>query len=413
MQADIDAALKRAQHARDTQSVTGQLRWHSPQAGATQTADVHYQISADRQVAQLQGLSVDLQAPQRLASVAIAKPWGQEIWFTGMEARGESAIAASDGLLTLPAYLALAPQWLVDNQPLVLLKILDPKPEPVLGDLYFEVHREKRESYVVTAVDRSAWPDGVGAIRFGVCQAERQAASSDDAFRAAYLAAIQSYERVRRSLDDVAWRPAAEVTDAELQAAQNARTAGDPAPLATLESTRRAAMNGYTQLQPLHLGDIVQVPPWQPHALQHGVRVVEFQTPTYERYIISFAQQVLTQDHWDSETALARMSLTPQPLTAPCAEDLPPGQSRVARYDDFGALRIQLDAVDGYAVPQTLPYLVGICIAGTVRCGPLALAAGEAFILPRLAIAAGTRLQANRTAGAQDDPLVLIAAPGL
>ncbi len=28
-------------------------------------------------------------------------------------------------------------------------------------------------------------------------------------------------------------------------------------------------------------------------AEQHGVRVVEFQTPTYERFIISFAQRVL------------------------------------------------------------------------------------------------------------------------
>jgi hypothetical protein len=413
MQADIDAALQRAHRARDTQSVTGQLRWHSPTAGAMQSADVRYQISADRQVAQLRGLSVDLQAPQRLASVAIAKPWGQEIWFTGMEARGESAIAAGEGRLALPAYLALAPQWLTGNQPLVLLKILDPKPEPVLGDLYFEVHREKRESYVVTAVDRRAWPDGIGAIRFGVSQAEREAAASDDAFRAAYLAAIQSYERVRRSLDDLAWHPAANVADAELEAARDARAAGDPAPLAELESARRAAMNRYTQLQPLQVGDIVQVPPWQPHALQHGVRVVEFQTPTYERYIISFAQQVLTQDHWDSETALARMSLAPQPLTAPPTEALPPGQTRVARYDDFGALRVQLKDADGYQVPQALPYLVGICIAGTLRCGTLTLAAGEAFFLPRLAIAAGARLQADRTAGAQDDPMVLIAAPGL
>lgn len=412
MQADIDAALKRAQGSRDPQRVTGELRWHSPAAGARASAAVSYQISARQQTAQIGELTIDLQAPQRLASIAIAKPWGQEIWFTGMEARGEAAICVGDDRLPLPAYLALAPQWLTDGQPLVLLKILDPKPEPVLGDLYFEVHREKRESYVVTAVDQSAWPDGVGGIRFGVNQAQRQAAGSDNAFRAAYLDAIQGYERVRRSLDDPAWQPPAEVLDAELTAARTARSAGDPAPLADLEAARRTTMNGYTALHPLRVGDIVQVPPWQPHALQHGVRVVEFQTPTYERYIISFAQQVLTQDHWDSETAVAGMSLAPQPLAPPPAADAVPGQVRVAAYDDFGALRVQLEPDSAYPVPESLPYLVGICIAGTLRCGALVLEAGEAFFLPRLAIAAGATLLADR-GPASAATLVLIAAPGL
>ena len=72
-------------------------------------------------------------------------------------------------------------------------------------------------------------------------------------------------------------------------------------------------MESFTRLLDLRVGDVVRVEPYYPHSLQHGVRVVELQTPTYERFIISFAQQVVTQDHWDSEHAIAHMSLDPAP----------------------------------------------------------------------------------------------------
>ena len=50
----------------------------------------------------------------------------------------------------------------------MLLKTLEPRPEPVLGDLYLEVHREKWETYLVLDVNREAWPKGVGYLRAGL-----------------------------------------------------------------------------------------------------------------------------------------------------------------------------------------------------------------------------------------------------
>ena len=75
-----------------------------------------------------------------------------------MEERGESRVLAAGGELRLSAYLEAAGI----AAPVILLKVLDPHPEPVRGDLYFEVHEHKREVYVVTAVDRNAWPGRPG-----------------------------------------------------------------------------------------------------------------------------------------------------------------------------------------------------------------------------------------------------------
>ena len=57
----------------------------------------------------------------------------------------------------------------------------------------------------------------------------------------------------------------------------------------------------------MRVGDVVSFPTWQMHSLQHGVRVIEFQTPHYERMIVMFGQKVLTQDHWNTEEALSGM----------------------------------------------------------------------------------------------------------
>ena len=54
-------------------------------------------------------------------------------------------------------------------------------------------------------------------------------------------------------------------------------------------------------------GDIVSFPAYQIHSLQHGVKVIEFQTPHYERLIVMFGQKVITQDYWDSEEALNKI----------------------------------------------------------------------------------------------------------
>lgn len=372
------------------------MRWLAPGSERPERMTVRYTLDPERRAprAHVDATVVALDAPVRLQTVAIPKPWGQEIWFTGMEARGESRVQLNGTSLPLSAYLALAPGWLHQHQDIVLLKILDPKPEPVLGDLYFEVHERKQETYVVTAVDTGAWPDGVGAIRYGVNQALRTAVADDAEFRQRYLQAVQQYESVRRQLDgDGAPDPAlAGASAAELQA---------------LEQQRREAMEAFTTLLPLRVGDIVTVPPWHPHSLQHGVQVVEFQSPTYERYIISFAQQVQTQSHWDSARAIERMSLAPLAPAPPVDPQLPGHISRIAQYSDFGALRVALGADHGRYRPDTqLPYAVVICIEGSVRCAGLTLAGGEAAFLPGLGLARGLAVDSEQG-------LMLIAAPGL
>lgn len=383
------------------------VQWQSPTGQGLQSQEVEYQCDANgyKPRAELGGMNVPLDQPVALKSVAIAKPWGEEIWFTGMEARGEAEIVVAGQSLPLSAYLALAPQWLHQHTEIVLLKILAPKATPVIGDLYFEVHERKEETYVVTAIDPSAWPAGKGAIRYGVNQALRAEYQDDDRFRQDYLAAVKAYERIRRLLDGELSVPELDPTDdAELLQANAAQ-------LETLEHQRRLAMEQFTSLLPLALGDIVLVPPWHPHSLQHGVQVVEFQSPTYERYIISFAQQVQTQSHWDSATAIAQMSLEPLEPEPPEDPNLPQGVRRIADYRDFGALRIALDdAQTSYLIPANLPYAVLICVAGDLRCGTLALGQGNACFVPALALQNGIEVA---TALPGSGSLFLIAAPGL
>ncbi|MEM9620338.1 MAG: hypothetical protein AAF993_01730 [Pseudomonadota bacterium] len=325
----------------------------------------------------------DPTCPAKLEPVFISKPWGREIWYTGMEARGESRVHTGGQQIPISHYL----HKVQGNTDVLLLKVLDPAPQTVTGDLYFEVHEEKREVYIVTHVDAHAWPAGQGAIRFGMNQAKRQQFADDQAFRGAYLGAVQNYAAIRQQIDHHGKTiPAAE------------------------EQQARAAMEAFTQMRALSVGDVVRVPTWTPHALQHGVRVVEFQTPTYERYIISFAQKVVTQDHWDSAHAIAHMH-----LDAPAAEQFEqvgPGIERIASFADFNVWRADLSACGGeLTLPKQLPYAVCMSLAQSIQiCGqeptnPLELAAEEACFVPRAALA---QLSIRGPHGQ-----VLIAAPGL
>jgi len=329
------------------------------------------------------GCRYPLDEPVRLLPVVVPKPWGREIWFTGTEARGESRVASDDGgELGIGSYLALAPERLCRRLPIVLLKILDPRSEPVLGELYLEVHEEKREVYVVTAVNPDAWPGGRGRIRYGVNQPLRRAYGSDEAFRQAFREAVGRYEAVRAAVD-----AGAQGLDAE--------------ELAALAATR-----AFTDERELSPGDVITVPTRVPHSLQHGVRVVEFQTPTYERLIVSSTQQVRTQTGWDTERAIALMHLDSPPVTAP--EAVSPGVDRIVSFEDFGVWRVRLQAGRELNLPNDLAFAVTYCIEGRVRPGgdtSLVLAANEAAFIPGSA--------AGRPLIALDDALLLVAAPEL
>jgi hypothetical protein len=327
-------------------------------------------------------MDIDYSRPVLLGPVFIPKPWGQEIWYTGTETRGESRVVLPGGrTLPISAYLHGDREAASANEPVLLLKILDPKPEPVLGDLYFEVHAEKREVYIVTRVDETAWPEGIGGIRFGMSQ-EKRAELGDDALRAAYLEAVTSYEKVRRSID-----------------------AGTQSPFLVMqEMALRRRMESFTHLRPLRVGDIVHVPTWFPHALQHGVRVVEFQTNTYERLIVSFAQKVLTQDHWDTQAVVERMSLEPGMVQT--AEPVMAGIQRIARFDHFNVWRAGHDA-GTFVLPPHIPYAVVMAVGASCKVAGLRLQPEQAALVPRAALA-GTEVSAGSPGAG-----VLIAAPGL
>ena len=334
---------------------------------------------------------VPLAGAWRLGPVSIAKPWGREIWYTGIEERGQSTV--TDGCLEvpLPWLLALDPEQFLaarTREP-NLVKILDPLDEAVFGDLYFELHEEKQEVYVVTHVSDAAWPGGKGAIRYGFDPAVRARYPDDNAFRQAYLDAVHRYEAVRREVDACLDRfreeegvALEEPLSPRILKAWQARLDGT---LRDREVEAREAMNAFTHLVPLSRGDVVRIATRSPHALQHGVRTVEFQTPVYERKILSFAQKVLTQPHWDTAEAVAMMNLEPGAVeTLPrVAQGDGFALDRVVAFDDFRVHRLTLGAGQTYSLARGDHYCVLFAVAGDFLVADLPLAPEEAVLLPR------------------------------
>ena len=310
--------------------------------------------------------------PLPLRPLPLPKPWGQEIWFTGVEARGVCCFegnGAGRGETPIPWLQAVLPDASAGRagEPLILVKILDPVPEPVTGDLYFELHEQKREIYVVTRVDPAAWPDGTGYIRYGFCPERLASCATEAQFRTEFLAAVTAYEAVRRRLDDLP-------QGVEAPAAWRAR-----------ELRLRERMEGYTLRRPLRRGDVLSIPLLVPHALQHGVRTIEIQTPVYERMILSFAQKVLTQDHWDTAAAVTKMRLRPPVENPP--EYLRRGGGieveRIAHCREFEVRRVRLDAGRVLSLALDDHYALLIVIAGEVDLGGRSYAAEQAVLLPR------------------------------
>ncbi len=319
---------------------------------------------------------IDLSAPLLLEPIAIPKPWGQEIWYTGIEERGQSRVLGEGGSVPLPWLLSLAPKRLAGDREkqLTLLKILDPLPDEVYGDLYFEMHEEKREVYVVSHIDSAAWPSGVGGIRFGF-DPEMVAQFDDEAaFKASYLAAVKAYESVRRRIDarlDEKRQSESLPLDAPVDAGTlRAWLTELPSDLIQEEKSKREQMEAYTALRPLTLGDVVSVPCFTPHSLQHGVRTVEFQTPVYERKILSFAQKVLTQSHWDTEEALSKMAVTPPGETALVILQQASGVTveQVVDFDDFEVHRYTLTAGASVSLPLLPAFGLLMLVAGELQC---------------------------------------------
>jgi hypothetical protein len=326
-------------------------------------------------------------APQQLQPVFIPKPWGQEIWYSGIEARGVAGITDGSGVIPLPWLLAAFPELYGSALP-ILLKILDPHADELLGDLYFELHQEKREVYVVTAIDEQAWPDGKGAIRFGFNQTVRQQYANDKAFSQAFLHAVQTYQVLRREIDTqldalrAATGFAANDVVTPPQLHQWLALISDD--LRQQEHDARLFMYSFTQLKTLAIGDIVKVPTLLPHSLQHGVRTIEFQTPVYERMIISFTQKVLTQNHWDTEQALPLMTLAEPEAIASLTLASGDGWQieQVVDFADFLVERWLLEPGASVNLPSVEYYQILMLVSGSITLDRVQIENEQAVLLP-------------------------------
>ncbi|MGI9294405.1 MAG: hypothetical protein ACR2PS_10525 [Pseudomonadales bacterium] len=346
-----------------------------------------------------------------LQTVDIAKPWGKEIWYTGIEQRGVCRIGSEGLYCPLPWAVAALPGLLLGpgDVSIILLKILDPLPEPVYGDLYFELHEVKQEVYIVTRVDDGCWANGTGAIRIGFNQQKRKSYNSDAEFKSAYVEAVNRYRVVREHIDaalDQQREQLGIAASAVVTAVQSRQwLAALPQALRTQEQTLRQTMEEFTGLHPLAVGDVIVIPQRLPHALQHGVRTIEFQTPVYERQIVSFAQKVLTQNHWDTAAAMQITLLDPYVAPQFIAEEVDGCErSKIFDFDDFTVWRVSLPVAARLQL-QGATYKLVIVISGAVQIGDVVCQPEQALLIPSHAFPVA--LQDTQSAGS----VVLLAEP--
>ena len=275
-------------------------------------------------------------SPAALQPVVVEKPWGREVWYSGVEARGESRVRVGQDAVPLSAFLRRHGR----ERDIVLLKAL----QPDQGDLYVELHDVKWEVYVVDAVDQALWPHG-GRLLLGVDQRRRQALG--ERFDAALLAAAQASE-------------------AAVQRGVTTRNGGNG------KAPEVADVARFLNAVAVHPGDIVTIPPTMPHSLLRGVSVVEFQTPVFERKILAASQPVKTQRTWDSAAAVAAMDAESAPAVAS-----PATTGEAARTPHFAVVAV------GHGERRIVPpWAVGWVSRGEVRAGEARFAARSAFVAP-------------------------------
>lgn len=332
---------------------------------------------------------ISLRDAMPLSSVDIPKPWGREIWYTGIEARGVSSV--SDGVyqLKLPWLMAAAPRRILgSHNSLVLLKILDPLPDEVYGDLYFELHEKKQEVYVVTYIDKTAWPDGVGKIRFGFNKEKLAVYKSSREYLADYQLAVNNYRLVREQIDKSIDKKRLDAGIGINEPVSTSQLKGWESQLSLdvqeRECRLRQAMDEFTSLKSLRVGDVVSVPLLTPHSLQHGVRTIEFQTPVYERKILSFGQKVLTQDGWDTAAALKLVQTDPSRAEPFAVVSNQEGLliERIVNFDDFEVQRVRLSAGVIYSPSVQNAYCLVVVVVGELSVGEQRFACEEATLLP-------------------------------
>jgi mannose-6-phosphate isomerase class I len=203
------------------------------------------------------------------------------------------------------------------------------------------------------------------------------------------LASVAGYQAVRCDIDerlDGFKRECGIAASEPVDAAQmKVWLASLPTALQVKELQLRNAMNDYTALQPLQIGDVVKVPCLTPHSLQHGVRTIEFQTPVYERLIVSFAQKVLTQPGWDTEQAAGLMALdTPEQESFEILIDSDGvKQEKIVDFEDFEVYRCQLEPGKLLQLPASNHYTLLVSISGSLDVLGSVLSEEQAAFIPQ------------------------------
>lgn len=271
------------------------------------------------------------QSPGFLQPTVVVKPWGFEQWWSGIEQRGISHITPhpkAEGV-RLSTYLDFFGEAALESPPRapILLKTLSPFPHPIRGNLYYELHLQKSEVYIVCRIQGNTPKDthpSSATLYVGVSQDKRSSYASDDAFRHAFAQALCEYETVQQhisaSLEDFYRRAQAQCAQRDFsrkkerwwwqQQVQNSEELISTSLKHKRAQLKRRLMEFFHPVE-VKVGDVISIPPRVPHSLQHGIEVIEFQSPSYERTILAFDQKVWTQDHWDIQDAMQHMCLHP------------------------------------------------------------------------------------------------------
>jgi len=315
--------------------------------------------------------------PFSLEVINIPKPWGYEGWYTGVEKRGVALVTDKWGKTELPYALNIFKKQVLENYPetLILLKTLNPLSEDVIGDLYFELHEKKWEVYIVTEIDKTAWPSGTGIIKAGLhpekikIYQKKYGAKWKTFLLKDFRKTIGEYEKIRSQIDCSNGKISYQINKQEIKLRQKA-----------------SKFIGDCQVK---VGDIISFPVFQMHSLRHGIKVIEFQTPHYERLILMFAQKVLTQNHWDTEEALNKMLM--EVYQQPKLDCLHKSSGllieRFVDFPKFTADRIRIDPNFFCEDQMDGKYHLLITISGQARiitksCYPVNLNREEAMFLP-------------------------------
>ena len=130
---------------KDRKSICGAIGRHQPPLDfRPESREAFFEFAESNNLS-----SIVLDKPLALDPVTVEKPWGEEIWFSGIEERG---VSSSNGI-PITFLVEIFGEFLGCSKPPILLKVLAPNPEPNLGDLYFELHEKKTEVYVVTNIN--------------------------------------------------------------------------------------------------------------------------------------------------------------------------------------------------------------------------------------------------------------------